>query len=284
MFRRPNRLIIPQYAPPREVSLVAAAELLGEGRRAIAAQLVDLAVQRVISISRSPGGRRRSGFTVTLVGDIRAQDPDERAILVTLFGGAATTGDSFTLKPGRNRELGERLRSPHRWITARLVDMGLAAEHSLFSKLLTPWRKQPVVPTPAAYPVIDHLWGLHDYIRLAEKDRIAYLQSPDGAERRTEPGELERLVLNEKLLGYAVLFGLEKQWMKELDLQYRELPAEFLVDAGDLLLLADLVVHGIDIADVLSSLVDAADVLDGVGAFFGGLGDVLGGLDFFDFG
>ena len=287
MLRRPNRLIIPQYTAPAGVSLVAAAELLGDGKRAIAAQLIDFAVRKVITIARPTGGGKRSGFTVTLVGDVSREGPDENAVLVTLFGSAPAVGTSFALRPKRNKDLGVRLQGPHRWIVARLVAAGLAREQGLFSKLLTPWQKRPVLPTPAAHPFIDHAWGVHDYIQWAEKDRFAFLQSPAGAQRQQPLNELEVLILNEKLLPYAVLFGLEKQWMTELDVQYRTLPPEFLDDVGDLLLIAEFLVHGVEIVAAIGDLVDlvdAVDALEGVGAIFGGIGEFLGNLDFPDFG
>ena len=56
MFPRPDRIIVPQYEPTPGLSLVAAAELLGESRRAVAAQLVDLAVRGVVAVSRQKRG------------------------------------------------------------------------------------------------------------------------------------------------------------------------------------------------------------------------------------
>ena len=69
----------------------------------------------------------------------------------------------------------------------------------------------------------EHLNGLKLFIRLAEADRIAFLQSPDGAQRRpdpTKPGEM--IHLYERALPYAVLFGLEKKWASELAALYEQ--------------------------------------------------------------
>jgi uncharacterized membrane protein YgcG len=66
--------------------------------------------------------------------------------------------------------------------------------------------------------VRDHLKGLKEFIEWAEADRIRMLQSPQGAERlhidSTDPRQVLRLY--EQLLPYAVVFGQEKQWAKEL--------------------------------------------------------------------
>ena len=75
----------------------------------------------------------------------------------------------------------------------------------------------------------DHLEGLKEYIELAEADRLRVLQSPQGAESTPvatgDPREV--LKLNEKLLPYAVLFGLEKEWAEELSKYYMEQPPDW---------------------------------------------------------
>ena len=58
--------------------------------------------------------------------------------------------------------------------------------------------------------------GLKLYIKMAEADRIKFLQSVEGADT-SEEGIVK---LYEKLLPYAALFGLEKSWMKELERYY----------------------------------------------------------------
>lgn len=70
----------------------------------------------------------------------------------------------------------------------------------------------------------DHLEGLKLYIRLAEADRLQMLQSPEGAlrERNEATGATDVLKIYEKLLPYAVLFGLEKEWSTELSRYYTE--------------------------------------------------------------
>ena len=90
----------------------------------------------------------------------------------------------------------------------------------------------------------DHLEGLRLYIRLAEADRLRVLQSPYGAMRVERPAAasvpastdgavaapafaapLDPVVvlkLNERLLPYAVLFGLERDWSRELASLYEQ--------------------------------------------------------------
>jgi uncharacterized membrane protein YgcG len=70
--------------------------------------------------------------------------------------------------------------------------------------------------------VRDHLEGLKVFIEWAEADRIRMLQSPAGAERvridTTDPRQILRLY--EVLLPFAVVFGQEKEWAKQLAVLY----------------------------------------------------------------
>ncbi|SFN75804.1 DUF2207 domain-containing protein [Mycetocola miduiensis] len=76
--------------------------------------------------------------------------------------------------------------------------------------------------------VRDYLLGLREYLALAEADRIAMLQSPAGAERvsvedSVHPGNMvEMVAFYEKLLPFAVLWGIDKQWAEELGRYYEQ--------------------------------------------------------------
>ncbi|MCA9313059.1 DUF2207 domain-containing protein, partial [Candidatus Saccharibacteria bacterium] len=78
--------------------------------------------------------------------------------------------------------------------------------------------------TPKGVSSKEHLLGLEQYMKLAEADRIKYLQAPDTAERSpidpTNPAQLVKLY--EKLLPYAMLFGIEKEWVKQFASLYPE--------------------------------------------------------------
>jgi len=270
MFRRPDRIIVPQYAAPAGVSLLAAAELLGEGKRAIAAQLVELAVRKAIAIAPLDADRRKkTGFRLTLVS-LAGLGPDEMDTMQALFPRGAP-GETIDIRPGRNKALGGRLRTPHGRAVARLVVAGAARERSWFERTFSRATAQPVIPLPAAFPVIDHLWGIRDYIALAEKDRLAFLQSPGGALLRQDVSlDAQVLLLNEKLLSYAVLFGLEKEWVRELGVQVQNLDSDSL---NDLQMLGDVIFFLGDPAmlDALFLLADLAGVLFGVGRIVGGI-------------
>jgi uncharacterized membrane protein YgcG len=67
--------------------------------------------------------------------------------------------------------------------------------------------------TEKGLEVSRQLEGLKMYIKMAEADRIAYLQSVPGAD--TSPEGIVKLY--EKLLPYAIFFGVEKTWLKEMN-------------------------------------------------------------------
>jgi hypothetical protein len=65
-----------------------------------------------------------------------------------------------------------------------------------------------------------YLLGLRDYLQLAEADRLRVLQSPHGAERVASADQRAIIALNEKLLPYAVLWGIEKRWAQQWEVDY----------------------------------------------------------------
>ncbi len=74
---------------------------------------------------------------------------------------------------------------------------------------------------------VEHLEGLREYIRLAEADRLQMLQSVSGAERTKAVGQPDIIKIYEKLLPYAVIFGLEKEWAGELAKYYDTNPPDW---------------------------------------------------------
>ncbi|GAA2089764.1 hypothetical protein GCM10009840_30650 [Pseudolysinimonas kribbensis] len=76
--------------------------------------------------------------------------------------------------------------------------------------------------TPAGSKLWDQLEGLKLYIRLAEADRLRMLQSVTGAERVDTSDGTQIVKIYERLLPYAVLFGLENEWAAELAKYYAD--------------------------------------------------------------
>jgi uncharacterized membrane protein YgcG len=96
---------------------------------------------------------------------------------------------------------------------------------------------RPPVPTAAGAEHRDYLLGIRDYLKLAEEDRFRMLQSPEGAERVRAEGldirqPAQRVKLYEKLLPFAVLWGVERDWAKELTILYGADAPDWFVSSG----------------------------------------------------
>jgi uncharacterized membrane protein YgcG len=85
---------------------------------------------------------------------------------------------------------------------------------AVFITLPLAWRSRTV--TSRGADARDYLKGMKVYLDLAEKDRLQLLQSATGADRVDAGDTLQLVKLYEKLLPWAVLWGVETSWMKEL--------------------------------------------------------------------
>lgn len=140
----------------------------------------------------------------------------------------------------------------------------------------TAWRRF----LPASDPLRAHLDGMREYIAVAEREPLRYLQSVQGAELRADVASdagLQRFLLNERLLPYAVIFGEEKSWARMLRLEGDALSrSEGVIDAlagiSDLLTIIELTGGAIHL--VLS----LGELSDGVGGLVEGIGGLLDGL------
>ncbi len=96
---------------------------------------------------------------------------------------------------------------------------------------------RPPVVTAEGAVHRDYLLGMRDYLQLAEADRFRMLQSPEGAERVRAEGldirqPAQRVKLYEKLLPFAVLWGVEGEWAKELTILYGDSAPDWFVSTG----------------------------------------------------
>jgi len=97
-------------------------------------------------------------------------------------------------------------------------ELALIAAGVAFFAAVSTYGKQSTVATlsDAGRAQNDYLLGMRDYMQLAEEDRIRVLQSPEGAERVDVDDKTQLVKLYERLLPYAVIFGIEEDWAKEL--------------------------------------------------------------------
>lgn len=100
--------------------------------------------------------------------------------------------------------------------------------------IIAAWIKAMPARTAKGSQLYDHLRGLKEYIELAEKDRLEFHQSPEGAKYGTEKTDSRafKLRIYEELLPYALLFGLSKQWSEQFKDLYEQ-PPEWFSGYGD---------------------------------------------------
>ncbi|MDQ0642436.1 hypothetical protein [Microbacterium murale] len=124
---------------------------------------------------------------------------------------------------------------------------------------------------------------MREYIDLAEKEPLRFLQSVEGAQPSADVSAharqegLERFLLNERLLPYAVLFGMEKSWLKALGEHAGELRSvdgvgEVIEAAFEVLTVIELVGGTLELVRAVGDLADATGA---AAEFVGGVFDAL---------
>jgi len=165
------------------------------------------------------------------------------------------------------------------WPAFAVAASGLALVLAVLFVAPRPWRRF----TAAAEPARAHLAGMREYVGLAEREPLRALQSVDGALSRADvSGQareegLERFLLNERMLPYAVLFGMEKSWLKLLGEHAGELRStadigDVLDGAFEILAVIEIVGGAVELVRAVGDLADAAGT---TAEFVGGVFDAL---------
>jgi uncharacterized membrane protein YgcG len=102
--------------------------------------------------------------------------------------------------------------------------LGIVGLITLFGVLATNERQL----THEGRVALTELHGLRQYLELAEEDRLRALQGPETAERVTGagPNPIEVIHVYERLLPYAVLFGMSDEWAELIETKYQEAQAQ----------------------------------------------------------
>lgn len=260
--RRHVGAIAPEYLPPSNASVTASARLLDKTKGSVmAAQLLDLAVRHKLRLYEvKPKTWYRLGeYEIEIVRGVQELRAEERELLEDMFGRTPVIGDRMNLKVLRNNfayysrtlDNDKKLKAlivdqyKLRWVdTAARARFRRYATVLLIVALLAflsiPIAVVALLAYALAYslqPLTDegvalyrYLKGLDLYINVAEKERLQMLQSPEGAEKIVQVAkgtDQKSLVkLYECVLPYAVLFGREKQWTKQLGAYYEQTQAQ----------------------------------------------------------
>lgn len=313
-----HRSVVPQYLPPKEISLFESSVLLGVQQKSIPAMIVKMAVAgnlKIVEIEKK-GVLGKKEFRLERISD-QSLDSREKTIFSKIF----SRGESVKINDLGKRlgmDFGQKMlgwaevfrnkdfyKKPKDSILMKIL-FGLssvaifvpllfgsafeAVDFSGYELIITLWFVLFAVifvlsivlltvkpKSLRGAEMLDYLNGLKMYIKMAEEDRMRVLQSVDGADRIVD-GENSKVKLYEKLLPYAMIFGLEKTWLKELASQYPEgVSPDWYHGSG--------VFNGILFANSMSSMSrslnsytsSASSVSGGGGGFSGGGGGGGGG-------
>lgn len=249
--------IVPQYLPPKEISVLGSSEVLKQRfvASSISAQILDLAVRHYVRIYETVQKKvlkDKTTYAVELVKSTHGLKSEEKAVVAMLFGADAKPGDKVDLSD-LSSKLYKKAADLGKIIDRQLAHEGyfVQAPQKVFQKYLT-WgivlcvagflfppftlgfllagivvlaasRLMPA-RTQKGVDMRDYLYGLRDYMKLAEADRLKVLQSPKGelTEKIDTADGAKMIKLYEKLLPYAMLFGIEREWAKQFADLYGE--------------------------------------------------------------
>jgi uncharacterized membrane protein YgcG len=248
-------IVTVEYLPPKDTSVLTSSVVLKNVSSDITAQLIDLAVRHYLKIyqTKEKGVFKSAEYELEIVRDTSDLLPEEARLIKNLFGSNnIQVGARFALKTLKNNtELAKRLlkgreqlkkdaRGSYALFERAETEAGSFKKIGFFlvvigvvllSPLLLITASIAFICAALAWPLTekgaqlrDYLTGLKEYISVAEAERIKMLQSPEGAEkvgRAVGESDTARLVkLYERVLPYAVLFGVEKEWVKQLGAYY----------------------------------------------------------------
>ncbi|MBQ6396349.1 DUF2207 domain-containing protein [Candidatus Saccharibacteria bacterium] len=217
-----------QYIPPKNLSVAEAATVwlkqpAGELK---IATLLDLAVNHRIELEKAEKTskilKRKSTLWKIHAKDLSGLRSEEQNVLDILNGGAAVkTGDIIDVETQSYSSKVAKLSTDYlENIKLALESKGLFAlkENRKFL-LLAPTYNKYEKRTKQGIETSNYLDGLKEYIKLAETDRINFLHSVPNL----DVSNAGIAKLYEKLLPYAIIFGCETTWLKELN-KYYEMP------------------------------------------------------------
>jgi uncharacterized membrane protein YgcG len=257
---RGRGVIIPEYTPPQDLSLVAAGVLLTEKFKPsyISAQLIDLTVRGYCRVYETKTDRvllpDKTAYDIKLVKAPDSLRPDEKSVLELVFGTGAATGTRVSLDSLKNtlysgaKIIGQTagkdmvtsglfrtdpLKAAIPYITVGVILAAAGFYLGGFTRgLILPglivilFGTLMPARTPAGVEKRDYLLGLKMFISVTEAERIKALQSPRGdLTEKIDTNDPSKLVkLYEKLLPYAMLFGIEKEWAEQFAQLYQTPP------------------------------------------------------------
>ena len=267
-----NKPIVPQYLPPKNINVLGASKLLFASQAKMSAIILELAVNGYIEIRENEVkgflGKKKE-YTLKLINR-DAKDSLHRAILDSLFKGKSEyiiknndtkTGQELYSDINtyltnfekrvfyKSNKKFEKLNAISFTLCIIGLIIGSMAIGGLMENLGSDLYFLPVVSlivlliiniialgiSPLSLKgseMKEYLLGLKMYMKMAEADRLKYLQSVEGAERIISNEGGAKVKLYEKLMPYASIFGIEKSWNRVLEVEYGDYTPDWYVGQG----------------------------------------------------
>ena len=262
LFGRYSELkpIPPEYLPPNQASVLTSAyilknyEVMAVKGSAKVAQLLDLAVRHYIKLYevKKASFLRSAQYEIEIVKDLKEQRPEESEVIRDMFGSSMPKpGQRLNLKKLQNNlsyaartrdddtNLKNLARGKYALCEQTLANKRIVQRWALWVCVVGVLLLSPMLLLVAGivfalsfgWTLTDeglalrrYLAGLKLYIGVAEAERLQMLQSPEGTEKvKVDATDEKQLVkLYERVLPYAVLFGQEKEWSKQLGKYYEQ--------------------------------------------------------------
>lgn len=257
-------IIVPHYDAPDGLKPIVVGALVDfkVDNRDITATIIDLAVRgyiKIIENKKQRIGKDKLSYILQLEKiDFSELDPNETALLTTLFSDLKS-GAQTDLSASKNKLyktaaiLKKNIRDALKtdgyfrrdplsagavvrsllWIAVLVVAGAILfvmagpiflAGLGIGLLIALPFWLALDARTAKGVVALEHILGLKLYLEVAEKDRLKKLQAPDAkyAANATEP--VRTVELYEKLLPYAMVLGVEKQWSKQFEHLYTSPP------------------------------------------------------------
>ena len=267
-----NKPIVPQYLPPKNINVLGASKLLFAYQAKMSAIILELAVNGYIEIHENEVkgflGKKKE-YTLKLINR-DAKDSLHKEILDSLFKGKSEyiiknndtkTGQELYSDINtyltnfekrvfyKSNKKFEKLNAISFALCIIGLIIGSMAIGGLMENLGSDLYFLPVVSlivlliiniialgiSPLSLKgseMKEYLLGLKMYMKMAEADRLKYLQSVEGAERIISNEGGAKVKLYEKLMPYASIFGIEKSWNRVLEVEYGDYTPDWYVGQG----------------------------------------------------
>lgn len=256
-------VLVPEYGPPDNLSPLEAGTIMDfrVDNRDLTATIIDLAIRRYLKIIETKKdrllGKDTLSYTLELTNaDFSGLKPHETQLLTALFkdktvGATASVASLENDLAATAKDIAD---AAERGLTARgyfrdnplksgkvlsvlagicffsvfflLSILGPALAFGLAVSALAAWLFAKHMPARTAQGVQarNHLLGLKLYLEVAERDRLQKLQAPGAPYAPNADEPTKTVELFEKLLPYAMVLGVERQWARQFESLYTQPP------------------------------------------------------------